>query len=172
MDQHEEQKTARQSEAVRRVWQALESVKDPEIPVISLVELGMIPDVSVTSDRVTVRMLPTFAGCPALEVMRNDIHRALEAAGFPDPRVEVVFDPPWTTDRVTPEGLKKLKEFGLAPPRRHRGAGATDASLEQVTCPHCNSKNTTLESMFGPTLCRSIHYCNDCRQSFEQFKPV
>ena len=172
MAQHEEQATSKQDDAVRRIGDALESVKDPEIPVISLVELGMIPDVTMTSGRVTVRMLPTFAGCPALEVMRGDIRRAVEAAGFPDPRVEVVFDPPWTTDRVTPAGLKKLKKFGLAPPQRHGGMGATENALEQVACPHCDSKNTTLESMFGPTLCRSIHYCNDCRQSFEQFKPV
>ena len=163
--------TGSQTGDVDRIWKALEGVKDPEIPAISLVELGMIPDVSVDGSRVTIRMLPTFAGCPALDVMREDLKRAVEAAGFSEVCVDVVFEPTWSTDRITPEGLRKLKAFGLAPPSKC-GAGVTEAALENVCCPYCESRNTTLESMFGPTLCRAIHYCNNCLQSFEQFKPV
>lgn len=156
----------------KRVWLALETVKDPEIPLISVVQLGMISGVSVDRDRVVVRMTPTFAGCPALDLLQQQIREAVTTEGFNEVRVEVVFDPPWSTDRITADGLRKLKQFGLAPPRRCGGAGASEAALNEVPCPYCDSENTTLESMFGPTLCRAIHYCNDCRQSFEQFKPV
>ncbi|MCG8409332.1 MAG: phenylacetate-CoA oxygenase subunit PaaJ [Phycisphaerales bacterium] len=154
-----------------RVWTALENVKDPEIPLISVVELGVIPEVRIEDGRVTVRMCPTFAGCPALDVMREDIRKAILAEGFGAVQVDVVFDPPWSTDRITPEGRRKLKEFGLAPPAKCNGS-VTGDMLDQVVCPYCDSDRTTLESIFGPTLCRAIHYCNSCRQSFEQFKPV
>ncbi|MFQ5430751.1 MAG: 1,2-phenylacetyl-CoA epoxidase subunit PaaD [Phycisphaerae bacterium] len=157
---------------LRRVWDALSDVKDPEIPSVSLVELGMVPEVLLDAGRVVVRMLPTFAGCPALDTMREQIEHAVRGAGFEDVRVEVVFDPPWSTDRITTEGLAKLKAFGLAPPRRCGEAGADERGLKDVACPYCGSTDTALESIFGPTLCRAIHYCNDCRQSFEQFKPV
>lgn len=155
-----------------RIWSALQDVKDPEIPPLSVVELGMIAGVTTHGPTVVVAMTPTFAGCPALNVIREDIARTVSAAGFEDVRVDVVFDPPWSTDRITPEGLRKLKEFGLAPPTHCGDTGATVAALQQVACPYCDSKETTLESIFGPTLCRAIHYCNACRQSFEQFKPV
>ncbi len=156
----------------RRVWDALQDVKDPEIPLISLVELGMISEVSVTSGRVSVKMLPTFAGCPALDVMREQIVHAVRGAGFEEVGVDVVFDPPWSTDRITAEGLAKLKAFGLALPGRCGEEGASESALRNVACPFCGSKDTDLESIFGPTLCRAIHYCTECQQSFEQFKPV
>lgn len=154
------------------VWEALANVSDPEIPVLSVLEMGMIPDVRFENETAVVEMSPTFAGCPALDLIRENIRHAVQAAGFEDVRVEVVFDPPWSSDRITPEGLRKLKDFGLAPPSRCGTTGATIQALQQVACPYCNSMNTTLESIFGPTLCRAIHYCNSCQQSFEQFKPV
>ncbi len=159
------------SSPLDRVWKALESVTDPEIPVLTVVELGIIPDARIENGRVTVEMCPTFAGCPALDVMRNDIRTAVENAGFDDVKVEIVFDPPWTSDRISDEGLRKLKAFGLAPPVKC-GGSVTEAMLQRVPCPYCDSGDTTLESIFGPTLCRAIHYCNSCLQSFEQFKPV
>ncbi|HKQ48996.1 MAG TPA: 1,2-phenylacetyl-CoA epoxidase subunit PaaD [Phycisphaerae bacterium] len=154
------------------VWEALANVSDPEIPVLNVLEMGMIPAVRLEGETVVVQMTPTFAGCPALDLIRENIRHAVRAAGFEDVRVDVVFDPPWTSDRITPEGLRKLKEFGLAPPLRCGTTGATFQALQKVACPYCNSTETTLESIFGPTLCRAIHYCNACRQSFEQFKPV
>ncbi len=158
---------------VDRVWKALEDVTDPEIPVLSVVEMGIIADVAVRGGQVCVRMTPTFAGCPALDVMREHIGRAVRSAGYDDVTVQVVFDPPWTSDRISEEGRRKLKEYGLAPPARNCGGGkVTESALARITCPYCESADTTLESIFGPTLCRAIHYCNACRQSFEQFKPV
>lgn len=154
------------------VWEALANVSDPEIPVLNVLEMGMIPDVHVEGETVVVEMTPTFAGCPALDVIRENLRHAVRSAGFEDVRVDVVFDPPWTSDRITLEGRRKLKKFGLAPPSHCGTTGATFKALQQVACPYCNSTDTTLESIFGPTLCRAIHYCNACRQSFEQFKPV
>jgi ring-1,2-phenylacetyl-CoA epoxidase subunit PaaD len=155
----------------RRVWQALESVVDPEIPVVSVIEMGMIPDVTVDRGRVRVALSPTFAGCPAVDLIRGHIVESVRAIGFSDVEVAVVFDPPWTSDRITPEGRRKLKEFGLAPPPHLRGP-LVESNFHAVNCPQCGSTDTTLESLFGPTLCRSIHYCNACRNSFEHMKPV
>jgi len=174
------------------IWNALESVTDPEIPVLSVVDMGIVADVRVEEDSVAVDMTPTFVGCPAVDVMRSAIHDAVAALGERNVAVNVVFDPPWTSDRITEKGRERLLAFGLAPPKREGTRGLRDGGtqksragsarrsfvpldvgrLERVACPFCHSTNTTMESMFGPTLCRSIHYCNDCLQSFEHFKNV
>ncbi len=150
---------------------ALDTVTDPEIPVITIVEMGMIAGVRVEGDAVIVDMTPTFAGCPALDVIKADIVGAVENAGEPTVAVNVVYDPPWTSDRISDEGRRKLKAFGLAPPGRRCGNHEV-VDLEQTPCPLCDSTETDLESIFGPTLCRSIHYCRNCLQSFEHFKAV
>lgn len=159
------------SPRVRSAWRALEGVADPEIPVISVVEMGMIVAVSEQEDGLRIEMTPTFAGCPALDRIRKDITRAIVAIGEPRVTVQMVFDPPWTTERISEIGRQKLQQFGLAPPCR-KGPQGQAPSLERVPCPHCQSTHTQLESLFGPTLCRSIHYCQDCLQSFEHFKQV
>jgi ring-1,2-phenylacetyl-CoA epoxidase subunit PaaD len=154
------------------VWEVLETVKDPEIPAVSVVDLGIIEKVEVADARVKVTALPTFVGCPALEVIGRDIQSALRDAGY-EPEVDFVFDPPWTTDRITAEGKRKLEEYGLAPPTGKAPAGPVRLTLlAPGTCPYCGSKDTVLESPFGPTLCRATSYCKSCRNPFEQFKPV
>jgi len=157
---------------VRRIWTLLENVPDPEIPKVSVVELGMIAGVDVNSNEVTVRMTPTFAACPAVAYIQNHIKNELAFAGYKNVTVDVVYDPPWTSDRITQAGLEKLEKFGLAIPNRLAGQDVEISDLRHVACPHCRSTDTSLESTFGPTLCRAIHYCNACQQSFEQFKPV
>lgn len=154
------------------VWQALQAVADPEIPPLSILDLGIITDVRVERDGVTVDMTPTFAGCPALDMIRENITEAVAQLGDDRVTVNIVYDPPWTTDRITETGRRVLKEFGLAPPGRQCGGGSAVPDLDRVPCPHCDATDTELESLFGPTLCRSIHYCKSCRQSFEHFKPV
>lgn len=160
----------------KQVWQALEGVKDPEIPVISVVEMGMIAGVRREGDGLTVEFTPTFAGCPALDVIQQDIHRAVSELGETNVVVKLVYDPPWSTDRISDDGRRKLKEFGLSPPTRSCSAGGCpstgEPNLDTVPCPFCDSQNTQVDSIFGPTLCRSIHYCNACSQSFEHFKAV
>ena len=149
----------------------LQDVKDPEIPVLSLVDLGVITDVSITDDHVKVTMTPTFVGCPALDYMKKDIIETLQSKGIEDPEVEVSFETQWNSNRISEKGREALKKFGLAPPPKHNLIIDLDI-LERVNCPYCDSKNTTMNTPFGPTLCRSLHYCNDCKQAFEQFKPV
>jgi ring-1,2-phenylacetyl-CoA epoxidase subunit PaaD len=153
------------------VWEALTAVKDPEIPVVSVVEMGIVREVDVEAGRVAVQMTPTFSGCPALEVMRAEIEAAVRALGAESVTVNTVLDPPWTTDWISDEGRAKLKEFGLAPPPRH-GGRIEVTFYEPVACPYCDSMNTAIRNTFGPTLCRAIYYCNACQQPFEQFKPL
>jgi len=157
----------------RAVMAALNEVADPEIPAVSIVELGMIGGVDV-SDEIAVELLPTFVGCPALEVIRDAIAVRLGAFGRPV-RVDVSFSPPWSSDRISPAGREKLRGSGFAPPpptRPGRGLPMLGASEAQVECPYCGSSRTTLENVFGPTQCRSIRHCADCRQPFEAFKPI
>ena len=154
------------------VWEALAEVPDPEIPVISVVDLGVVRGVRVDEGRVHVEFTPTFLGCPALETMRAQMAERIAALGA-EPEVEVVLDDSWSTDRITPEGREKLREAGFAPPTP-RGEGPTLVQLQSngFRCPYCGSRNTALENIFGPTPCRSLRYCRDCRQPFEQFKTI
>lgn len=153
------------------IWKALESVADPEIPVLSVIELGMIAAVTFEDHAVVVDLTPTFVGCPAIDVIRGDIVRALTGAGERQVAVNIVYDPPWTSSRISPEGRRKLKEFGLAPPGP-KCSGGIMPDLRGAQCPFCQSTDTKLESIFGPTLCRAIHYCSKCLQSFEEFKTI
>ena len=153
------------------IWNLLEQVKDPEIPVVSVVELGIIRQVDVDGETVRVRMTPTFSGCPALQEMQNQIEARLRQAGAVQVDVQIILAPPWSTDWIAPEARQKLRDFGLAPPPVH-GGNFELASLEMAACPYCSSTDTSLKNSFGSTLCRAIFYCNHCQQPFEQFKPL
>ncbi len=163
--------------AEQAVWDALAEVADPEIPAISVVDLGVIRSVQRDGPRLTVELLPTFVGCPAIEVMRHDIGERLR--GMADEvLIEVTFAESWTSDRISAHGRERLRGSGFAPPARLRQAPDGSAGLDELavlpiaTCPYCGSRNTTLENPFGPTLCRAIYHCADCHQPFEQFKSV
>lgn len=154
------------------IWAALKEVMDPEIPTISLVDLGVITDVWISDDNVAhVRMTPTFVGCPAMDYMQADVRRSLNELGFDEVDVQMNFDVQWNSNFVTPAGREALKKHGLAPPVEYSGLLQLDV-LNNTPCPFCGSRNTTLHSPFGPTLCRSLHYCNSCSQAFEGFKPI
>ena len=156
---------------LQEAWQILQQVKDPEIPVVSLVDMGMVRDVQVRGDEVEVTLTPTFVGCPALHVMQEEVRARLVEAGAGEVRVSTSHNPPWSSDWITPEGRERLKEFGLAPPPRHSGSPEL-VQIELAACPYCGSQDTSLKNSFGPTACRMIFYCNACQQPFEQFKPV
>lgn len=144
------------------VWAALHDVHDPEIPTISVVDLGVIRSVSVGEGSVRVELLPTFVGCPAINVLQESITARLRE--FADEvSVDISFAEPWTTERITDAGRAALRAAGFAPPP------GDDLVAE---CPYCGSRETRMENLFGPTLCRAIYYCQDCRQPFEQFKLV
>jgi ring-1,2-phenylacetyl-CoA epoxidase subunit PaaD len=144
------------------VLAALFDVTDPEIPTISIVDLGIVHRVQVGSDgTIRVQILPTFVGCPAIELIRSAVGERLRSFGQPV-EVSVSFEIPWTSNRISPQGREWLRRSGFAPP--------TD--MDAVTCPYCDSARVAMDSIFGPTLCRSLFYCRDCRQPFEAFKPI
>ena len=155
------------------VWEALAEIPDPELPVISLVDLGVVKSVEVEGERVTVELTPTFLGCPALETMKGQMETAIEALGA-EPRVDVVLDDSWSTDRITPAGREKLRVAGFAPPAPRSAGPTTLVQLQSKAfrCPYCGSTETRLDNIFGPTPCRSVRYCESCRQPFEQFKTI
>ena len=163
------------------VWAALEEIPDPEIPTISVVELGVIGGVAFQrrgegGERLSVELLPTFVGCPAIDVMQQQIGERLRGLELAEEvEVRLSFTPPWTSDRITPEGREKLRGSGFAPPiliGPSFGGEELQLYLAQATCPYCGSANTTLDNPFGPTLCRAIYHCDACHQPFEQFKAI
>jgi ring-1,2-phenylacetyl-CoA epoxidase subunit PaaD len=156
---------------VGMVYKWLEEVKDPEIPVLSLVDLGIIREIRVENTTVNVIITPTFVGCPALEMMKSEIHAKLQDNGVEEVRIDVSYSRPWTSDHISEKGRIALKHFGLAPPPPASLINDLDI-LSEASCPRCAGTNTVMRTPFGPTLCRSIHYCYDCREAFEQFKPL
>ena len=150
----------------------LDVVKDPEIPVLSLNDLGVITGIELKDDgHVTVNMTPTFAGCPAMDVMKSDVEEVLKDKGISNFNVNLSFETQWNSNMITEKGRKALKDFGLAPPPKHDLIVDIDI-IAEAKCPYCNSSNTEMKTPFGPALCRSMHYCNDCKQAFERFKPL
>ena len=155
------------------VWEALEEIPDPEIPVLSLVDLGVIRSVDVQDGHVRIEFTPTFLGCPALEVMKRAMEEKVAELGA-EPDVEVISDDSWSTDRITAAGREKLRAAGFAPPVPRDAAAPKLVQLQAgvFRCPYCGSTETRLENIFGPTPCRSLRYCESCRQPFEQFKTI
>jgi ring-1,2-phenylacetyl-CoA epoxidase subunit PaaD len=152
---------AAQAPTLASVEAALATVHDPEIPTVSIVDLGLIHDVRIEAARISVELLPTFVACPALEVIRESVVDAL--TGFDRPAdVSFTFAVPWTTERLTPDGAIGLRAAGIAPP----------SEADDVRCPYCDSDRVGMDNLFGPALCRSLFYCRACRQPFESFKVV
>jgi ring-1,2-phenylacetyl-CoA epoxidase subunit PaaD len=152
-----------------KVYEALQTVKDPEIDSVSIIELGMVEELQVLPDAIRIKLLPTFMGCPALDIIKNNVIKAVSLIeGVEKVEVEFIFHPPWTSDRVSEAGRERLKEFGIAPPPRH----IAETGEWQADCPFCGSTYTTMENLFGPTACRSILYCKSCKNPFEAMKPV
>ena len=146
------------------VNQLLDQVTDPEIPVISIRELGILRDVQLEQDTVVVVITPTYSGCPAMRHIRQDIEALLNKHGYTDHRIELKLAPAWTTDWMSEDGVKKLRDYGIAPPvARNKGA---------VNCPQCGSPNTQLVSEFGSTACKSLYKCQQCLEPFDYFKCI
>lgn len=151
------------------IWRLLEDVPDPEIPAVSVVDLGIVRGVEQRGDEVVVTVTPTYSGCPATAVIRLDIENALRAGGFARVRVESRLVPPWTTDWISDEGRAKLLAFGIAPPETGGCAGVPAAP---VACPRCGSLRTERVSQFGSTPCKAQHRCTDCLEPFDRFKRI
>ena len=152
----------------------LDEVMDPEVPVLSVVELGIVRAVEVDDDRVTVTLTPTYSGCPAMRAIEEDIERALLARGAAQVDVRISYSPAWTTDWIPAEAREKLRAYGIAPPAPsdHDALVAIGRRRTAVRCPYCGSTSTDLRSEFGSTACKAIHVCRSCQQPFEEFKPI
>ncbi|HVF40245.1 MAG TPA: 1,2-phenylacetyl-CoA epoxidase subunit PaaD [Gemmatimonadaceae bacterium] len=159
------------------ILQILTEVKDPELPMIDVVELGIVRDVVMDANAIRVDVTPTYSGCPAMQVIEREILSTLDAHGYSGATVRTVYSPAWTTDWISDATKQKLREFGIAPPRMVESAGGGIAELvnlrrarPSMECPFCGSANTTERSEFGSTACKAIHFCNSCHQPFDHFK--
>ena len=162
--------------AVKRAWSVLHGVPDPEVPVLSVCDLGLVREVLASDDAVEVVLTPTYSGCPATEVIAQSVHDALAGAGFDAITITTRRAPAWTTDWISAEGRRKLRDYGIAPPS---GDAPVDAGVQPirirsraVECPRCGSHDTERLSAFGSTACKALHRCLACREPFEHFKPL
>jgi ring-1,2-phenylacetyl-CoA epoxidase subunit PaaD len=153
----------------QRVLDVAAQVVDPEIPVLTIADLGVLRSVGVTDGRVEVAITPTYSGCPAMNMITLEIEMALERAGIPDAKVRIVLSPAWTTDWMSEDGRRKLLEYGIAPPQAASSRRAL-FGVEQVACPQCGSDNTEVLSEFGSTSCKALWRCKTCREPFDYFK--
>jgi ring-1,2-phenylacetyl-CoA epoxidase subunit PaaD len=155
------------------IFALLSEIPDPEIPVISIVELGVVRQAKEMENGVEIDITPTYSGCPAMKQMEDDVISKLKANGFQNVKVNMVYSPAWTTDWLSEEAKLKLQQYGIAPPEE----STTDKSFltgkhKAVTCPRCKSKNTSMVSQFGSTACKALHKCNDCLEPFDYFKCI
>lgn len=160
------------SEIKKNILDSLSEISDPEIPVVNIIEMGMIRGVEIEGDEIKVLLTPTYNGCPAMKQIEDDIYRILAKKGLSDVKVETVFSPVWTTDWLSDETKQKLKNYGIAPPVKGSSEDLFSVmfSKSAVNCPFCDSENTDLKSYFGSTACKSLYYCQNCQQPFEHFK--
>jgi len=155
---------------IKKVWTLLQDVQDPEIPVLSVLDLGVVRHVAIENGGVEVSITPTYSGCPAMQEISSDIQKHLEKHLEEKVTVHTVLSPAWTTDWMTQEGKDKLRDFGIAPPVGSVDKNSLFPDKKVVPCPHCGSKNTTLISQFGSTACKSMYKCEDCLEPFDYFK--
>ena len=155
------------------IWQLLEEVKDPEVPVLSIKELGVLRDVALEGENFLITITPTYSGCPAMHAIEENIVEVLHQNKVENFKIKTIFSPAWTTEWMTDVAKQKLKEYGIAPPEKTTSDHLASMLLKKKTpvqCPFCSSNNTKLTSAFGSTACKALHYCNACQQPFEEFK--
>jgi ring-1,2-phenylacetyl-CoA epoxidase subunit PaaD len=160
---------ASEADLRQRAWDAASRVVDPEIPVLTIADLGVLREVSLTGDQVEVTITPTYSGCPAMNMIALEIELALERAGFRHPKICTVLSPAWTTDWMSEEGRRKLRDYGIAPPEATSSRRALFGA-QRVACPQCGSDDTELLSEFGSTSCKALWRCKACREPFDYFK--
>ena len=155
----------------QNIWHLLEEVKDPEVPVLSIVDLGIVRRVSTEDDQINITITPTYSGCPAMDVINMDIRLKLIEKGYRKINIQQSLSPAWTTDWMSDEGKRKLKAYGIAPPNQKQQFCTSEMFAEEaVQCPRCSSYNTRLVSQFGSTACKAMYQCSDCKEAFDYFK--
>jgi len=161
----------KQAPSEQVIWDLLEEVKDPEVPVLSIRDLGIVRNVKLKDGQITIVITPTYSGCPAMDVISMDIRLKMIEKGYRNVSVQQQLSPAWTTDWMTKEGKEKLKAFGIAPPNPKQQFCTSDMFREEaVQCPHCNSYHTELISQFSSTACKAMYRCLDCKEAFDYFK--
>lgn len=158
--------------SVKKIWSLLENVFDPEVPVLSVIDLGIVRDINISDQNVEVVITPTYTGCPAMDVISMNIKMELLANGLQNISIKQILSPVWTTDWISEEGKRKLKDYGIAPPNPKQQVcnDKLFAAAEAVQCPQCNSYHTHRISEFGSTACKSLYVCDDCKEPFDYFK--
>jgi ring-1,2-phenylacetyl-CoA epoxidase subunit PaaD len=162
------------NENIAAIWDLIKEIPDPEIPVLTITDLGVIRDVSMEGTKVIVTITPTYTGCPAMNQFEDDIKSTLVKNNYPEVEIKITYDPPWTTDWLSDEAKLKLQKYGIAPPEER----TTDkkyligASKKNVICPQCKSPNTKMISQFGSTACKALYQCEDCKEPFDYFKCI
>ncbi|MDP1675233.1 MAG: 1,2-phenylacetyl-CoA epoxidase subunit PaaD [Bacteroidota bacterium] len=159
------------SHTVESIRELLSTIKDPEVPAISIVELGIVRDVQLWENVVTIIITPTYSGCPAMKMIEDEIRSVLTKNGFSMIAIKTIFSPAWTTDWISEPAKLKLKNYGIAPPQSIVQSPLLQIEILKIVCPNCNSNDTKLKSEFGSTSCKSFYYCHSCSQPFEYFKP-
>lgn len=154
-----------------QIWKALEAVPDPEIPVVSVIDMGMVREVQLEGEYVEVTFTPTFSGCPALHVIKESIEQAVRELGAKHVEVKSTLTPPWSTDWIKEDARERLRQYGIAPPAP-AGEGLIQLETHPVRCPRCDSLNVRMTASFGPTLCKRMYVCENCKEPFEGFKSV
>ena len=157
--------------SIQKIWQLLEEVVDPEVPVLSVIDLGIIREVKINENEVEIIITPTYSGCPAMDMISMNIKLALIEHGYTNVKITSVLSPAWTTDWMSAEGRRKLEEYGIAPPSPRPADGPVPLSLS-LRCPQCGSPDTRELSRFGSTACKSLWVCNACREPFDHFKSI
>jgi ring-1,2-phenylacetyl-CoA epoxidase subunit PaaD len=158
--------------SVKKIWKLLETVADPEVPVLTILDLGIVRDVKINNEEIEVIITPTYTGCPAMDMIAMNIRLALIENGFTKIKITTVLSPAWTTDWMSEEGKSKLKAYGIAPPNPKQQVcnDKLFADAEGVQCPQCNSYHTIRISEFGSTACKALYQCSDCKEPFDYFK--
>jgi ring-1,2-phenylacetyl-CoA epoxidase subunit PaaD len=147
------------------IWDLLKGISDPEIPVITIADLGILRDVEIKDDKIVVSITPTYSGCPAMQAISDEIKSTLKENGIENAEIKTIFHPVWTTDWLSDDAKERLRQYGIAPPSR-----TTNSEPRTIKCPHCNSLNTELISQFGSTACKALHRCLGCKEPFDYFK--
>ena len=167
---YSERLSRREGSALAHIWDLLDQVCDPEIPALSLWDLGVLTRIEQVDSTLLVSITPTYSGCPAMDAMREDISKILQQAGIQNYQIRLVLSPAWTSDMMSPQGRSKLRDYGIAPPIEHQCCDHTQNL--QLTCPHCGSVNTHCISEFGSTACKALYQCSNCQEPFDYFKKI
>lgn len=159
-------------ETISELWELIKEVPDPEIPVLTLTDLGIVRDITMSDDEVCVTITPTYTGCPAMKVFEEDITSKLNENGYQRVSIKTILSPAWSTDWMSEEGKEKLMKYGISPPKGSADKASLTGEVKNIPCPQCKSTNSKLVSQFGSTPCKSLYQCADCKEPFDYFKCI